>query len=109
MIISASKENKKQNDIQKLHLRTLIQKCNQDIISEKELLYNFKFSSESYESTNKIFEKQNLNLKNKVEENINITNYYDVQIKEKKGRQLSNLPNIFKERIKAFLNKKNLL
>jgi len=92
----------------KISLAALIKECNEKIIKEKEILYNFKFSSDLDQVLTDI-EKKELIAECKEKENVNnnlCSNNNKKQIIMEK--QVSHLPNIFKERVKSFLKNKNL-
>lgn len=89
----------------KIDLKSLINDCNQRIIKEKEILYNFNFSAFSNENLSDNKAKENPQSKE---------NVIEVKKEEKVVySDLSNKPNqkiftnIFKEKAKAFLKNKS--
>ncbi len=114
MIHSALNKNLSENKSSSISIRSLIKKCNEDIIREKELLYNFKFSEDddlikkenNPETDNFLIKKIRRNTITK-EESYSSTSE-DEKTVEKKEKKIARYPNIFKEKVKAFLKNKNL-
>jgi len=116
MIHCTLRENTNENRPSNISLVDIIKECNDKIIKEKEKLYNFKFSShldldpdqDQVITDNKINEP----LEKFKEEKKNVNNdscSEDIKNQTKNDqKETSNVPNIFKQRVKSFFKKKNL-
>lgn len=111
MILSASQESKIQRANKKINLRSLIKECNQKIINEKELLYNFNFSAvEANNDFQSDIEKESfLPNKNENEDNQKSFSVAASTSNETLGKKPNQkfIPNIFKDKVKAYLKNKN--